>query len=96
MKATKKCIALVTLLVFAVTPSVFADSDDWVTSNPLIAHAFGGIDDKTYTNSLEAFQTNYDKGFRVFEVDLILTSDGGLAARHDWQPYRYDVFEQEN
>lgn len=54
------------------------------TSNPFIAHAFGGIDGKAYTNSLEAFETNYSKGHRVFEADLIFTSDGHLVAKHDW------------
>jgi glycerophosphoryl diester phosphodiesterase len=40
----------------------------------------------TYTNTLEAFEQNYAKGYRVFEVDLILTRDGYLVARHDWSP----------
>lgn len=53
-------------------------------SHQLIAHAFGGIDGKTYTNSLEAFETNYRKGFRLFEADLVLTSDGYMVAKHGW------------
>lgn len=44
----------------------------------------GGSALYTYTNTLEAFQQNYDKGYRIFEVDLIPTRDGYLAARHDW------------
>ena len=32
-----------------------------------VAHAFGAIDGRGYTNSLEAFQRNYGRGFRVFE-----------------------------
>ncbi|WP_239614709.1 phosphatidylinositol-specific phospholipase C/glycerophosphodiester phosphodiesterase family protein [Cohnella mopanensis] len=58
-------------------------SDGW-QANRFIAHAMGGIDGVRYTNSYEAFQASYDRGYRLFEVDLILTKDGKLAARHDW------------
>ncbi|OXM82807.1 phosphatidylinositol-specific phospholipase C/glycerophosphodiester phosphodiesterase family protein [Paenibacillus rigui] len=71
-----------------------ASTEEW-TQYPLIAHALGGIDGVVYTNSLEAFQSNYDKGQRVFEVDLSLTEDGLLAARHDWEGYLAAKFEQD-
>lgn len=64
---------------------------DWTEDNPLIAHALGGlvIDGHLYelANSLEGFQENYAKGIRVFEVDLMLSSDGALVAAHDWGRY---------
>lgn len=47
-----------------------------------IAHALGGIDGRDYTNSAEAFALNYERGFRVFEVDLMLTADGQICAFH--------------
>ena len=50
-----------------------------------IAHALGAIDDKVYTNSLEAFQHNYDLGFRVFEADLEYTSDDEIVLIHSWE-----------
>ena len=50
----------------------------------VIAHAMGGIDGSTYTNSLEAFQQNYAKGHRLFEIDLHFTSDGKLVLWHSW------------
>jgi glycerophosphoryl diester phosphodiesterase len=56
---------------------------DW-TEYRLIAHGMGGIDGHAITNAYEAFASNYDKGLRVFEVDLQLTADGQLAALHDW------------
>ena len=40
--------------------------------------------DLTYTNSIDALIQNYNLGHRVFEFDLSLTRDGGLAAVHDW------------
>lgn len=64
----------------------------WTTEfMPLIAHAGGTIyyNDITmrYTNSKEAMVQSYDLGFRVFEFDFALTSDGKLAAVHDWDSY---------
>ncbi len=56
-----------------------------------IAHAGGAINDETYTNSLEALNSNYDKGFRFFEIDFSWTSDQELVAIHDWN--ESDVFQ---
>jgi glycerophosphoryl diester phosphodiesterase len=58
----------------------------WIKDNKLVAHAFGGINGDTYTNSLDAFLSSYNNGFRGFECDLILTTDGVLVAKHDWLP----------
>jgi len=52
---------------------------------PLIAHAGGGINMKTYTNSLEALNANYAKGHRYFELDFSWTADGRLVLIHDWK-----------
>lgn len=62
----------------------------WFSKYKLIAHAMGGINSKSYTNSLEAFQQNYQAGHRVFEVDFTLTKDRKLVARHDWRNYLND------
>ena len=77
----------------------------WVNpSAPYIAHACGGIDGATYTNSREAFILNYELGQRVFEIDFNLSEDGVLIAAHDenhWrsltgsdQPYTLENFNQ--
>lgn len=96
----KACIPFTLLLSVLIPtqaiPATAADpaaNEDW-TRFPLIAHALGGIDGVDYTNSLEAFQTNYDKGQRLFEVDFSITKDGLLAARHDWMGYLAAKFEQ--
>ena len=57
---------------------------DAYSSSPLVAHAMGQIDGYTGTNSLEAFQRSYAAGYRLFECDLALTSDGKVVLRHDW------------
>ncbi|MDR1307153.1 MAG: hypothetical protein LBK74_06240 [Treponema sp.] len=55
----------------------------------MVAHAGGALFDEAgtmtaYTNAREAVELNYAKGHRVFEIDFELTSDGRLAAVHDW------------
>ncbi len=56
-----------------------------------VAHALGGIDGQTYTNSREAFLLNYDKGFRIFEVDLVLLKDGSVFCAHDGNEWKYGL-----
>lgn len=53
--------------------------------NRFIAHAGGRINGYTYTNSLEALNFSYSKGFRQFELDIIETSDGEFVSAHDWK-----------
>ena len=63
--------------------AVKVTASDWPQTK-LVAHALGGINNHTYTNSLDALELNYSLGHRVFEVDLATTSDGVMVARHDW------------
>ena len=42
----------------------------------------GGVDGYCYTNSLDAFEENYAKGHRVFEVDFDLTEENVMVAAH--------------
>jgi|TARA_B110000091_G_C13795727_1_gene467761 lipoteichoic acid synthase len=53
-----------------------------------IAHAGGEIDNKKYSNSLEALNLSYKKGFKLFELDIIKTSDGKFVAAHDWNHWK--------
>ena len=50
-----------------------------------IAHAGGEINGVKSTNSKQALDDNYKKGFRLFELDIIETSDGHMVAAHDWK-----------
>jgi len=54
-------------------------------NNRYIAHAGGEVNGVKSTNSKEALDLNYKKGFRLFELDVIETSDGKLVAAHDWK-----------
>ena len=50
----------------------------------LIAHAGGAIAGFRYTNCREALDNSYENGYRFFEVDIDLTSDGYPVLIHDW------------
>ena len=56
--------------------------------NQLIAHAGGGINELTYTNSLEALNQSISNGFKLIELDLKQTSDEKLVAVHDWKSFK--------
>lgn len=79
--------------IHAVPDEPFScESESWNEArlNPhrFIAHAGGQIDRRRYTNSLEALNLAYQNGFRLFEFDLLKTSDGRLVAAHDWESWR--------
>ena len=53
-----------------------------------IAHAGGGIENKIYTNSLEAINNSIKLGYKLIEIDLIETSDNKLVGAHDWDHFK--------
>ncbi len=55
-----------------------------VNPDRLIAHGGGEIYGLTYTNSLEALNNSYQKGFKYIEVDFKFTKDNKLVLIHDW------------
>ncbi|MCF7496858.1 hypothetical protein L3V35_17700 [Vibrio sp. L5-1] len=56
-------------------------------SGGLIAHAGGGINGFKYTNSLEAVEQSIEHGFKMIELDLLISSDGRIVAVHDWKTF---------
>jgi Glycerophosphoryl diester phosphodiesterase len=67
-------------------------SDKHFSYTNLIAHACGAYNGIAYTNSLNALESNYEKGFRVFEVDFSLTSDKEVVLFHDGEMTVKDLF----
>ena len=54
-----------------------------------IAHAAGGINFDTYTNSVEALEKSIDNGYRLIEIDLMETSDSFfIGGHHDWPSFK--------
>lgn len=58
---------------------------------PRVAHAGGGVDGSTYTNSLDALDSNRGD-FALFEIDLSWTSDDRLVCLHDWDYHFEQTF----
>lgn len=77
------CLGVVLLLAIANNK----ENNRWYNLNTYIAHAMGGIRNEniSYSNCLEAFEENYNNGFKVFEVDFSITSDNQIVLRHDWE-----------
>ena len=63
-------------------------NDESNDDHKLIAHAGGGINNLTYTNSLEAINNSIKLGYKLIEIDLIETSDLKLVGAHDWNHFR--------
>lgn len=71
-----------------VTPTISKNYEAYKTDTlRYIAHAGGMIDGYNYTNSLEALDLSYSKGFRLFEIDINKTKDGKYVALHDWESW---------
>ncbi len=68
----------------------------WYDENKVVIHALGIVDGFTYTNSKEALENNYLEGNKVFECDMILTSDQELVACHDWNTGMQKGVSEEN
>lgn len=51
----------------------------------VILHAGGSMDGMTHLNAQETFEYYYDLGYRYFEYDLRLSSDGRIIATHAWE-----------
>ncbi len=56
-----------------------------------IAHAGGNIDGIRYTNSKDALDYSYIQGFRMFELDIVKTSDDQFVAAHDWNHWKKET-----
>lgn len=52
-----------------------------------IAHAGGGINNKTYTNSIPAVENAINSGFKLIELDLLVTNDNYIVGSHDWKSF---------
>jgi glycerophosphoryl diester phosphodiesterase len=76
----------------ALSGIVETDTTAWYAKYNVVAHGGGGIDGRIYTNSKEAYELSYQRGLRVFDADLSLTSDSLIVCRHEW----YDDLDQPN
>lgn len=79
------------LIALAVAAQACGPRPPRATLPRYVAHAMGEIDGHTYTNSLEAWRANYERGCRLFEIDLWMTSDRKLVAFHNGLEAAFDL-----
>ena len=53
-----------------------------------IGHAGWGVESHKYLNSQQGWISGYKKGIRLFESDLMKTSDGVLVGIHNWDEWK--------
>jgi glycerophosphoryl diester phosphodiesterase len=85
-KLLSKIISLLFLISFAIssigcTYNQNKSTDDLI----VILHAGGGYGELTHLNAQETFEHYYNSGYRYFEYDLRLSSDGRIIATHAWE-----------
>ena len=62
------------------------EDGEWYEKHQVVCHALGSSEEgDAEGNYLEALEYNYNLGFRVFEVDIQITSDHVAVLRHDWE-----------
>lgn len=89
-KLKMKLSLLITLLVLLLLITGCASDDSSIDEDvnnfqvERVAHAGGGFEGLTYTNSFEALDYNMGKGFTYFEIDFEFTRDNELVCMHDW------------
>lgn len=63
----------------------FSSEQEWWERDSVICHALGTTaEGDTLTNSYNALEYNYARGFRTFETDISFTLEGIPVLRHDW------------
>lgn len=83
-------IVIICIIIYKYTHEENLKYLNTVKKSSYMAHALGGIDGENYTNSQDALEKNYEKGVRLFEVDINLTADGKLVCVHGWKKSDYE------
>ncbi len=90
------CVALLSCGQADIPPETTAPTTEPTSTEPqlrltpadeltVILHAGGALDGKRLLNCQEAFYYYYALGYRLFEYDLRLSSDGKLIGTHNWE-----------
>lgn len=84
------------LTVIIISVIMLTISIRLLIANYFIAHALGQTKGLNYTNSKEAFENSYKKGYRNFEVDLTLTPDKKIVCFHRYDSEIYNSLSVKN
>ncbi len=91
MKKKKLILIIMLILLFGFiiygykATSVSVDKSNRPSPVKYIAHAGGRINGMDYTNSKEAIENSYKKGYKLIELDMEWSADDNLVLVHDWE-----------
>ncbi len=88
LNRNRKNLIYILLLLVLLPGCKVLDIKRYKIPDVFIAHAGGAIEGIIYSNSLEALNSSYNKGCRLFELDIIESSDDKFVAAHDWKAYK--------
>ncbi|MBQ2946200.1 MAG: hypothetical protein IJD95_06525 [Clostridia bacterium] len=79
----KRIVSFVALLTFLLLCGCSLQTGGMPSDFTAILHAGGSKDGLTYLNATEPFYEYYAAGYRYFEYDLMLSSDGRIIGAHE-------------
>lgn len=83
---------IITIIIYKIIFGANKEIDRYYRAayeNKYIYHALGGIEGKTYLNTISALDQSYKKGARFFETDINFTKDKKLVLAHGWSKSDY-------
>lgn len=89
-------LVMLNILVYSILSIRSIQPDRSWMDYVYIAHALGEVGGIDYSNCKEALEYSYELGYKVYEVDLSLTSDGRLACTHAWEVGLQPEFNPDN
>ena len=97
---SKTHLVLLIIMCFGILSSLSCRQTDQTNESTVfqverIAHAGGGYEGQTYTNSYQALSANLKAGFVYFELDFVFTGDNHLVCLHDWNGSFKRTFKSE-
>ncbi len=96
MKRSYKIIFILTIIILICLNIPFlSESKINFKDKNYIAHAGGGYREIIYTNSEESVQKSIQSGFKLIELDLLITLDEYIVASHDWIHFKKNCEEYE-
>jgi len=94
MKKNYKIIFVLIILILLFSNILFSSGSkiNFKDKN-YIAHAGGGYKNVIYTNSEESVLKSIENGFKLIELDLLITLDEHIVASHDWISFKKNCEE---
>lgn len=76
------CFLILLAALFCIRAFSKRSASGYLTEAQIVRHGMGLLDGNSMSNSLEALEDSYEKGYRYIEADLSVTSDGYVVCSH--------------